>query len=60
LGLERQHRARSWWEQIKTFRLIEQRLTAQDEQLTPTVNLKRKLVQQKHAELIESMYSARA
>ncbi|HVO47350.1 MAG TPA: long-chain fatty acid--CoA ligase [Steroidobacteraceae bacterium] len=47
-------------EQIKTFRLIEQRLTAEDEELTPTMKLKRKLVQQKYAELIESMYSARA
>jgi long-chain acyl-CoA synthetase len=47
-------------EQIKTFRLIEQRLTAEDEELTPTMKLKRKLVQQKYAGLIESMYSARA
>jgi long-chain acyl-CoA synthetase len=47
-------------EQIKSFRLIEQRLTAEDEELTPTMKLKRKLVHQKYAELIESMYSARA
>jgi long-chain acyl-CoA synthetase len=47
-------------EQVKGFRLIEQRLTAEDEELTPTMKLKRRLVHQKYAELIESMYSARA
>jgi len=44
-------------EQIKTFRLIEQQLTAEDEELTPTMKLKRKFVNQKYANLIESMYS---
>jgi long-chain acyl-CoA synthetase len=47
-------------EQIKQFRLIEQRLTAEDEEMTPTMKLKRKLVSQKYAELIESMYAAKA
>jgi long-chain acyl-CoA synthetase len=45
-------------EQIKSFRLIEQRLTAEDEELTPTMKLKRSLVQRKYAGLIESMYGA--
>jgi long-chain acyl-CoA synthetase len=43
-------------EQIKAFRLIENKLTAEDEELTPTMKLKRKLVNQKYAELIDSMY----
>jgi long-chain acyl-CoA synthetase len=43
-------------EQVKAFRLIDQRLTAEDEELTPTMKLKRALVQRKYAELIESMY----
>ncbi|MGB7479820.1 MAG: long-chain fatty acid--CoA ligase [Burkholderiaceae bacterium] len=43
-------------EQIKQFRLIEQKLTAEDEELTPTMKLKRKFVHQKYHELIESMY----
>jgi long-chain acyl-CoA synthetase len=47
-------------EQIKQFRLIEQRLTAEDEELTPTMKLKRSLINRKYAELIESMYSAKA
>ncbi len=46
-------------EQIKTFRLIETQLTAEDEELTPTMKLKRKFVQQKYAPLIESMYASR-
>ncbi len=45
-------------EQIKQFRLIDQRLTAEDEELTPTMKLKRKFVHQKYTELIESMYRA--
>ncbi|WP_310451340.1 long-chain fatty acid--CoA ligase [Sulfuritalea sp.] len=43
-------------EQVKKFRLIEKKLGAEDEELTPTMKLKRKLVSQKYAELIESMY----
>ena len=43
-------------EQVKKFRLIEVRLDAEDEELTPTMKLKRKFVNQKYAELIESMY----
>jgi long-chain acyl-CoA synthetase len=47
-------------EQVKAFRLIEQQLTPEDEELTPTMKLKRKLVNQKYTELIESMYRAPA
>jgi len=43
-------------EQVKKFRLIEQKLTAEDEELTPTMKLKRKLVNEKYKDLIESMY----
>ena len=43
-------------EQIKKFWLLETQLTAEDEELTPTMKLKRKLVQQKYAEPIEAMY----
>ena len=44
-------------EQIKQFRLIETKLTAEDEDLTPTMKLKRKLVNEKYKDLIESMYT---
>ncbi|MGA0570012.1 AMP-dependent synthetase/ligase [Variovorax sp. VNK109] len=43
-------------ETIKRFRLIDQLLTADDEELTPTMKLKRKLVNKKYEQLIESMY----
>lgn len=43
-------------EQIKDFRLIDILLTAEDEELTPTMKLKRNYVNQRHAALIDSMY----
>lgn len=43
-------------EQVKKFFLLDTQLTAEDEELTPTMKLKRKLVQQKYAEPIEAMY----
>jgi long-chain acyl-CoA synthetase len=45
-------------EQIKKFHLIESQLTAEDEELTPTMKLKRKLVQKKYAPQIDAMYTA--
>ena len=45
-------------EQIKKFWLLETQLTAEDEELTPTMKLKRKLVEKKYAERIEAMYRA--
>ena len=44
-------------EQIKNFRLIEQLLTAEDEELTATMKLKRKTVETKYAPLIDEMYA---
>lgn len=43
-------------EQIKKFFLLDTQLTAEDEELTPTMKLKRKLVEQKYAPHIEAMY----
>ena len=43
-------------EQIKKFFLLDTRLSAEDEELTPTMKLKRKLVEKKYAEQIEAMY----
>jgi long-chain acyl-CoA synthetase len=47
-------------EQVKKFRLIEVRLDAEDEELTPTMKLKRKFVNQKYADVIEGMYREKA
>ena len=43
-------------EQIKEFWLMDIQLSAEDEELTPTMKLKRKLVQTKYAAQIETMY----
>ncbi|MEY4284328.1 MAG: hypothetical protein RL111_1003 [Pseudomonadota bacterium] len=43
-------------EQIKRFFLLDTQLTAEDEELTPTMKLKRKLIEKKYAERIETMY----
>jgi long-chain acyl-CoA synthetase len=43
-------------EQVKKFFLLDRQLTAEDEELTPTMKLKRKLVQTKYTEQIEAMY----
>jgi len=43
-------------EQIKKFRLINVLLTAEDDELTATMKLKRKLVETKHKGLIDQMY----
>jgi len=44
-------------ETIKKFRLIEQILTAEDEELTPTMKLRRSFVNTKYKELIDGMYA---
>ncbi len=43
-------------ETIKKFRLIDQLLDPEDEELTPTMKLKRKVVNEKYQSLIEEMY----
>jgi len=43
-------------EQIKKFSLMQTQLTAEDEELTPTMKLKRSLVEKKYAAQIEAMY----
>ncbi len=44
-------------EQVKDFRIIGELLTAEDEELTPTMKLKRKVIARKYAALIDSMYA---
>jgi long-chain acyl-CoA synthetase len=44
-------------EQVKKFFLLDTQLSAEDEELTPTMKLKRKLVQQKYSSQIDAMYA---
>ena len=43
-------------ETIKKFRLIDQLLDPEDDELTPTMKLKRKVVNEKYIDLINEMY----
>ncbi len=44
-------------EQVKKFWLLDTQLSADDDELTPTMKLKRKFVEQKYAPRIDEMYS---
>ena len=44
-------------EQVKAFRLIDRQLTAVDDEMTPTMKLRRSFVEKNHKALIEDMYS---
>jgi long-chain acyl-CoA synthetase len=54
--IEKVNRTVARVETIKAFRLIDVMLTADDEELTPTMKLKRKHVNQKYKALIDDMY----
>jgi long-chain acyl-CoA synthetase len=54
--IERVNKQLARVETIKTFRLIEQLLTPEDEELTPTMKLKRAYVNVKYKGLIDGMY----
>jgi long-chain acyl-CoA synthetase len=43
-------------EQVKKFFLLEKQLSPEDEELTPTMKLKRKLVEKKYLDRIDAMY----
>ena len=57
-SIEQVNKGFSSVESIKKFRLINILLTAEDEELTPTMKLKRSFVSKKYSKLIESMYSS--
>ena len=44
-------------ETIKKYRLIEQQLTPEDDEVTPTMKLKRKFVSEKYKGMIDGMYA---
>jgi len=55
--IERVNRDFARVETIKKFRLIEQQLTAEDDELTPTMKLKRRFVNEKYKGMIDGMYA---
>lgn len=44
-------------EQIKAFRILDKKLYTEDGEVTPTMKVKRKFINEAYAELIESMYT---
>jgi long-chain acyl-CoA synthetase len=54
--IERVNTAVARVETIKAFAMIDVKLTAEDDELTPTMKLKRKFVNQKYRAVIDSMY----
>jgi len=57
--IERVNKQLARVETIKKFRLIEQILTPEDDELTPTMKLKRTLVNTKYKDVIDDMYAER-
>ncbi len=55
--IERVNKQLARVETIKKFSLIEQILTAEDEELTPTMKLRRSYVNAKYKEIIDGMYA---
>ena len=55
--IERVNKQLARVETIKKFRLIEQILTPEDDELTPTMKLKRSFVNKKYKDVIDTMYS---
>jgi long-chain acyl-CoA synthetase len=44
------------WEQIKKFKLLAQELSIENNELTPTLKLKRKIILEKYASLVTEIY----
>ena len=44
------------WETIKDFRILDHDLTVEGDELTPSMKLKRKVLESRYASLLDSMY----
>ena len=48
------------WETVKDFRILDRDLTVEEGELTPSMKIKRKVVETKYASLLDSMYGGRS
>ena len=54
--VDKVNRDLSPWEKIKKFRLLEEPLTVEEGELTPTLKVKRSVVNERYKDVIDSMY----
>ncbi|MEZ5115798.1 MAG: long-chain fatty acid--CoA ligase [Candidatus Nanopelagicales bacterium] len=56
-GVDKLNAQLNRWETIKTFRILPRDLTVEDGELTPSLKLKRKVIEERYGEYVEDMYS---
>jgi long-chain acyl-CoA synthetase len=56
-GVERLNAGLNRWETIKDFRILEQDLTVESGELTPSLKLKRRVVEQRYKDVLDDMYA---
>jgi long-chain acyl-CoA synthetase len=56
--LERANAQLSRYEQIKKCKLLPRELTQEDDELTPTLKVKRRVINERYAQQIEELYAA--
>jgi long-chain acyl-CoA synthetase len=44
------------WETIKDFRILDHDMTVESDELTPSMKVKRKVIERRYRELLDSMY----
>jgi long-chain acyl-CoA synthetase len=55
-SIERLNTMLNRWETVKDFRILERDLTIEEGELTPSLKIRRKVVEQKFADVLDSMY----
>jgi long-chain acyl-CoA synthetase len=57
-GVERLNAGLNRWETIKDFRILEHDLTVESGELTPSLKLKRRVVEQRYKQVLDEMYAS--
>ena len=58
--VEELNRRLNRWETIKDFRILDHDLSVEEGELTPSMKVKRKIVEAKYESLLDSMYDGRS